>query len=230
MKVNALIFDFNGLIVDDEPIHYECFHQVLRAEDIELTEEEYWNLYLGYDDKGLFEALYKKEAKKLTSKKIRELVLQKNSLYLPLMEKKLCFFPGVIDFIQKTREKYHLAIVSGALRSEIDFVLKKGNILDAFSVIVSADNTKHGKPDPEGFVIALAQLKKKNPKIRPETCLVLEDSHAGIEATHRAQMKVCALTHTYSEKHLREADFVVSSFEEVLKTIQAIIDDSRGNA
>ena len=126
-----------------------------------------------------------------------------------------------MDFIREVQKKYPLALVSGALRSEIELVLKKGGVLEAFPIVVSANDTKHGKPDPEGFLIALAQLKKKYPNVRPETCLVLEDSHAGIEAAHRARMKVVALTHSYSQDVLKDADFVVSSFEEIKTRILA---------
>jgi len=213
MKFQAVLFDFNGLIVNDEPVHYELFRRVLTKEGITLTEKEYWSEYLGYDDKGLFEAIFEKNKKSLPPKKLKTLIAQKNTLYLPTMKEKMKLFPGVVEFIQTVQEKYPTAIVSGALRSEIDFVLKESEI--TFPLIISADDTKHGKPDPEGFVLALMKLKKIHPEVRPENCLVLEDSLAGIEAAHRTQMKVVALTHTYPRQELGNADWVVDTFSEV---------------
>lgn len=217
MKFNALIFDFNGLIVDDEQIHYECFRRVLEEEEIGLTEKDYWEKYLGFDDKGLIEAIFERDGKKIGPKKLKELITKKAALYLPIIRERLKFFPGVLDFIKEAKKKYPLAVVSGALKNEIVFVLEKGGVASSFDVIVAAEDTKHGKPNPEGFILALTQLKSKNPKIRPENCLVLEDSQAGIAAAHQAGMKVVALTHTYPADQLKEADFVLKSFAEVEK-------------
>jgi beta-phosphoglucomutase len=220
MPINTIIFDFNGLIIDDEPVHCALFQQVLLEEDIMLTDTQYWSDYLGFDDKGLIEAIYKRDGLKLTPKKLKDLVAKKNERYFPALQQKLKLFSGVEDFIQEVAQKFHLAIVSGALRSEIDFVLEKSGLKKYFPIIISADDTKHGKPDPEGFMLALAHLKKKHPEVRPETCLVLEDSLAGIESAHRAQMKVVALTHTYDRAELTAADFVVDKFSEIERVCQ----------
>lgn len=216
MKFRAIIFDFNGLIIDDEAIHCECFQKVLAEEEITLTDKDYWDIYLGLDDKGLIEAIHRRDGKKLTPKKLKELVRKKADLYLPVLGKKLKFFPGAIDFVRQVEKKQTLAIVSGALRPEIDFALKEGKIADAFSLIVSAEETKHGKPDPGGYLLALAKLKQKNPEIRADNCLALEDSLAGIEAAHSARIKCAALTHSYPREQLKGADWVVDRFEEIL--------------
>ncbi len=214
----ALICDFNGLILDDEGIHLELFQRVLIDEEITLSDKDYWETYVGYDDKGMFQVLFERDHKKLTPKKLKDLVQKKGELYLPTLKERIRFFPGVIDFIHQVEKKYVLAIVSGALKNEIDFALKEGKIDHSFELIVSAEETKHGKPDPEGLVIALTRLKKNHPEFTPQSCLVLEDSLAGIEAAHRAGMKCAALTHTYPREQLAVADYVIDSFEE-LKTI-----------
>lgn len=218
MPFNTLLFDFNGLIIDDEAIHAELFQKVLKDEEISLTDEDYWNVYLGYDDKGLIEAVFKRDQKKLPPKKLKELVRKKADLYLPTLKKKLVFFPGVVDFINRVKNHFILAIVSGALRPEIEFVLKQAKINTPFSLIVSAEDTKHGKPNPEGYLLALAKLKKNAPEIRFDTCLVLEDSLAGVEAAKRARMTCVAFTHSYKRDQLTQADIIVDSFEE-LKTV-----------
>lgn len=217
----AILFDFNGLIVDDEPIHFECFKRVLLDEEIDLTEEAYWKDYLGFDDKGLFEAVFSDNQKKITPKKLADLIRKKNDVYIPIIEQKLPLFPGVDSFIREVAKTYDMAVVSGALRNEIDCVLKAGKLDSYFPIIISANDTKRGKPDPEGFVMGLTRLKKKNPEVRPENCLVLEDSHAGIEAAHRAGMKVVALPHSYPKEELSgKADFVAADFDEVLDFIR----------
>lgn len=217
----ALIFDFNGLIVDDEPIHCELFQKILRDEEIELSEQAYWEDYLGFDDKGLIEAVFEKNNKKCTPKKMSTLIEKKNELYFPTLKNRLKFFPGVLDFIREAKNKFPMAIVSGALKSEIEFVLKEGDILDLFDPIISADDTKHGKPSPEGYVIAYSKLKKEFSEILPETVLALEDSLAGIEAAQRAKLSVAALTHTYpkSELEKKQPNFIFNNFEEIRKIL-----------
>lgn len=211
----AILFDFNGLIVDDEPIHFELFRQVLADEEITLTEKGYWEDYLGFDDKGLLHAVFERDKRHLTPGKLKKLIQKKNELYFPALRTGLKFFPDVLDFIREAKKRLPLAVVSGALRSEIEFVLEQGKISDCFEFIVSADDTKRGKPDPEGFLIAFAKLKKNHPHLLPEHCLVLEDSLAGIEAAHRARMKVAAFTHTYQRQDLHEADAIYDRFEEL---------------
>ena len=219
MKFRAIIFDFNGLIVDDELIHCEIFQKILADEEITLTEKDYWDIYLGFDDKGLLEAIFERNGKKLTPKKSRELIQKKSDLYLPTLKKGFKLFPGSVEFINRVKTKYTLAVVSGALRPEIEFVLKEGKINSAFSLIVSAEETKHGKPDPGGYLLALAKLKQKNPDIRADNCLALEDSLAGIESAHKARMKCAALTHSYPREQLKQADWVVDGFEELVTAI-----------
>lgn len=215
MNFSAIIFDFNGVIIDDEPVHADLFIKVLYDEEIILTEKDYWEKYLGFDDKGLFEAIYQREGKKLTPKKLKELIEKKNHLYFPALQKKFKVFDGVSLFISEVAKKYPLAVVSGALRSEIEFVLDQLGQKNLFEFIISADDTKRGKPDPEGYVMALAKLKKSHPEIKPETCLVIEDSLSGIEAAKRANMKVVALTHSYPKNELKNADWVFDSFDEI---------------
>jgi HAD superfamily hydrolase (TIGR01509 family) len=214
-NINTILFDFNGLVVDDEPIHFELFQKVLADEEIELTEEVYWKDYLGFDDKGLFGAIYERDGLKLTPKKLKYLIDKKNELYFPTLKKKLKLFDGVVEFIKKVSDKFNIAIVSGALKSEIVFVLEESDLKKYFSLIIAADDTKRGKPDPEGFLMALTKIKKDHPEVIPETCLVLEDSIAGIQAGKACGMKVIALTHTYPRNRLGEADVVCDRFLEV---------------
>lgn len=215
MKFEAILFDFNGLIIDDEAIHFELFKKILREEEIDLTEKDYWEKYLGFDDKGLIKAVFLASEKTVTPKKIKNLIQEKNKLYFPALKNGLRIFPGVDEFIKKASHIASLAIVSGALRSEIEYVLKETKLSSFFPIIISADETKHGKPDPEGYLLALSRLKKNNPKVTASHCLVLEDSQAGIEAAKRARMTAFALTHTYARQQLSQADRVFKNFDEI---------------
>lgn len=219
---NTVIFDFNGLILDDEHLHLELFQRVLLEEEITLTEKDYWDIYMGFDDKGLFKAIYEANGLQLGPTKLKALIEKKASLYLPTLKGKVRFFSGVIDFIKQLAGQYTLAVVSGALKPEIEFALDEAQVKDHFRFIIAAEDTKHGKPDPEGYLLALAKLKQENNSIRSDTCLVLEDSLAGIESAHRAQMKVAALTHTFPKNLLTEADWVVDTFAELNRLLKLV--------
>lgn len=215
--LKALIFDFNGIIADDEPIHLQMFQKVLKEETITLTKKDYYDIYLGLDDRGCFEEVYKANQKDLTEEKIYDLILRKAKYYEQAIQENLTYFPGVVDFIKQSDLRYKLAMTSGALRSEINLILKKADLLSLFPVIISADDVLEGKPDPEGFQKALYALNLKVPRfapgIRAKECLVIEDSWAGVDAAHGAGMKCLAVTNSYPKEKLNKAEKIVSTLE-----------------
>jgi HAD superfamily hydrolase (TIGR01509 family) len=215
--LKALILDFNGVITNDEPIHLQMFQRVLQEEKISLTQEQYYDTYLGMDDRGCFEAVYKTHGRKLSSEDLHNLIQRKAHYYEAAIRENLIFFPGVVDFIKRSAERFRFAIASGALRSEITFILNQAELLPLFPVIISAEDVLEGKPDPETFQKALYALNLKVPRfapgIRARECLVIEDSRAGIDAAHGAEMKCLAITNSYPAEQLNKADLVLSSLE-----------------
>ncbi len=217
MKLKAIIFDFNGVIVDDEPLHLELFRKVLLEEGIFLSDEEYHEKYLGYDDRGCFTAVLCDNARTPDAASdlfIHELIARKAEYYRQAIQERMLLFPGVVDLVRRSAEAYPLAIASGALRSEIEFVLERGAIRDCFQVIVAAEDVSECKPDPEGYLKALAQLNAaRNAEIHAHECLVIEDSIAGIEAAKEAGMRCLAVTNSYAAEALNAADEIVTSLE-----------------
>jgi beta-phosphoglucomutase len=212
MSLKAIIFDFNGVIVNDEPIHLAMYQKVLREEGIKLSAKEYYKKYLAYDDRNCFEKILTQAGKPATSGIIQELIKRKAVYYEAYMEKNLCIFPYVKNCIKKLARKYPLAIASAALRDEIRWLLKRSGILSYFKIIVGAEDTKRSKPDPESYLLALKKLNlRKN--ILPKECLVIEDSIHGVEGTRRAGMKCLAVAHTYPKSKLKNADLVIAGFK-----------------
>ncbi|MBI3598589.1 MAG: HAD family phosphatase [Nitrospirae bacterium] len=159
--LKAIIFDCDGVIVDSEPLHLKAFQMTLAGYGILLTQEEYDQTYLAMDDKGCFEtvmAAYHRPTDKTT---IKKLIHQKMALYKIFSQQELYIYPGVSDLVKKIHRQYHLAIASGAFRGEIKFALDQAGIRSAFSVIVSAQDVKQGKPNPESFLTALAKLNQR---------------------------------------------------------------------
>ena len=216
--LRALIFDFNGIIVDDEPIHFELFKQVLAEEGIKLTEADYYARYLGFDDRGAFTAAYREHGRSLDEKLLARLIDRKAIYYQSDIRSKVRIFPGVEKLVTTLVPVLPLAVASGALRQEIETILSAAGLLKHFAVIISAEDVDHGKPEPEIFLKALARLNAQvedGHTIDAADCLVIEDSKEGIRGARRAGMKCLAVSNSHPTELLQEANAVVRSLEEV---------------
>lgn len=213
--LRAVLFDFNGVIVDDERLHLELFRAVLAEEGVGLSDEDYHAKYLGYDDRGCFTAALKDAGRGHLAGDaafIDELIERKAAIYMDAIEERCLLFPGVVELVRKLAADYPMAVVSGALRREIEAVLERGEIRNCFRAIIAAEDVGVCKPDPEGYVRALAALNSSaSPSIHPGECLVIEDSVAGVEAARRAGMRCLAVTNSYAQDDLRGADWIVGS-------------------
>lgn len=216
--LRAIIFDFNGILVDDEPIHLELFQKVLREEGIFLSEKDYYARYLGMDDKGAFKTAFEEHGEKLDEVRLAALIQRKARYYRDSMKTGIRPFPGVKELVPLAAARYPLAIASGALRSEIEAIIERIGLRKYFQVIVSSEDTNEGKPNPEIFMKALALLNQsqfEGQQLHPSECLVIEDSKEGILGARRAGIKCLAVTNSHPAEELKEADAVVPSLEEV---------------
>jgi len=215
--LRAVIFDFNGVLVDDEPLHFKLFQRVLEEEGLGLTEKDYYERYLGMDDRGCFKTALQAQGRKADDSAIAELIRRKARYYREAIAKGATVFPGVKTLVPALSSRFPLAIASGALRSEIDMILESIGLKKYFQAIVSAEDVEEGKPSPEIFIKALRRLNdgRKDRSILASECLVVEDSKEGILGAHRAGMKCLAVANSHSPEELTEAEAVVASLEEV---------------
>jgi len=215
--LRAVIFDFNGVLVDDERIHFRAFQKILGEEGIVLSEADYYARYLGMDDRGCFRASFQASGRELKDAALAELIERKAIYYRTLIDHDVAIFPGVEKLVATLARSFPLAIASGALRHEIDLILQKSGLHAFFLVIASAEDVHEGKPDPEIFLRALELLnqQQKNSAILSAQCLVIEDSKEGIRAAKRAGMKCLAVTNSYPQSELTQADAVVAGLNEV---------------
>ena len=214
--LRAVIFDFNGIIVDDEPIHFELFKKVLGEEGIVLTEDAYYARYLGFDDRGAFTFGFGEHHRPLSHEKLTELIERKAVYYQETIRNQVAIFPGVKKLVANLAHKLPLAVASGALRNEVETILTTAGLIDHFTAIVSAEDVERGKPEPDIFLKALAVLNAQNGNgIQASECVVIEDSKEGIKGARRAGMKVLAVTNSHPAELLSEATAVVKSLEAV---------------
>jgi len=144
----AVLFDFNGVLVDDEAQHCEALQAVLRDEAITLSREQYYADYLGLDDRTGFVQAFRRANRTLTTEILNRLVEAKSRVYLALVAKSLRLVPGATEFVRDAGGRYRLGIVSGALRRGIYVVLRKAGLGGGFGIIMTADDVRHCKPDP----------------------------------------------------------------------------------
>jgi beta-phosphoglucomutase len=209
--VKVIIFDFDGVVADTEPLHLRAFQTILAEIGVMLTVEEYYSDYLGYDDRGCFAAALAAHGRPTEADIIDQLVARKASAYLTQITQHLTIFPGVREFVREAAKKRRLAIASGALRHEIAFILDQAGIRKEFEHITSAEDVRHGKPHPEPYLHALAALNQEHASVAAHDCLVIEDSIPGIQAARAAGMKVLAVANTHTLQDLHEADAVAES-------------------
>ncbi len=214
--LRAVIFDFNGIIVDDEPIHFELFQKVFAEEGIALGKDDYYERYLGFDDRGAFSFGYREHHRALSPEKLAELIDRKAAYYQQAIRNEVAIFPGVKDLVAKLSNILPLAVASGALRQEIETILATAGLIDHFKAIISAEDVARGKPEPDIFLKALAALNARSAApIQASQCVVIEDSKEGIKGARRAGMKCVAVTNSHPAPLLDEADWIVHSLQEV---------------
>jgi beta-phosphoglucomutase len=209
---DALLLDFNGVIVDDEPLHFLAFREVLSAEGIRLGKALYYAEFLGCDDRAAFRKAFARDGRAVGPEALRELVARKAIRYRALAERQLAVVPGVASFVRAAARDAVIAVVSGAIRPEIDVGLAKAGIADLVETIVSADDVATTKPDPAGFRLALARLAAGRPG-EAWRALVIEDSLPGLEAARAIGAGCAMLTTSHQAPLLAAADAVWTSFD-----------------
>ncbi|MGH7165709.1 MAG: HAD family hydrolase [Nitrospiraceae bacterium] len=219
MPLRAIIFDFNGVIVDDETQHFLTFQQALREHGLTLAKDDYYGTYLGMDERHCAEALLRCATGASDPARVQAIVDRKAALFKDQTARhKPQLFPGIVEFVTQAGMRYRLAIATGGRREQLEFALRGTRIEQSFDVIVSAEDTPMGKPDPAIYHRALKLLNRAEPRpplIRAAECLVIEDSRAGIRAAVAAGMKVIGLSTTYPPEQLAEARLVLPSLERV---------------
>jgi beta-phosphoglucomutase len=228
--IGAVIFDFNGVLVDDEAVHFALFRELLAEEGVIITEGDYHERYLGYDDRGCFEAALLEAGQDADRERLGRLIAQKARRYRQVASQGLRFFADAAETLGAVAARWPVAICSGALRPEIEYALERMGRLEQITAVISAEDTDKGKPDPEGYQLALAALRARAFNVRGAVsssqqktplqldainCLVIEDSLAGIVSAKRAGMRTVGIPNTYTVAQLREAgaDEIVGGLE-----------------
>jgi len=219
--IRAILFDFNGVIIDDEPLHLKAYREALDAEGVALTDADYHEC-LGMDDLTFTRAAFARAGQTPTDEQLQAVMRREAELHRELIKDELPLFPGVVTFVKAASRLWPLAVVSMATRDQIDYALERAKLADHFAAVVSAEDVPAGacKPNPACYLRALERLNhKRSHGHRPPSaagCLVIEDSPPGIRSGKAAGMRTLGVTNTVTEAALRAAgaDVVTASLSD----------------
>jgi HAD superfamily hydrolase (TIGR01509 family) len=218
----AILFDFDGIVVNSEPLHFQAFKEALAEDGIALSEREYYAELIGFDDRGAIRHVLSKHDRAVDESAFARLLAGKSRRMRQIIRDGLISaLPGVVEFVRGLRD-YPLAICSGALRAEIEMMLDGIGLRENFPLIVAAEDVTIGKPDPSGYLQSIRLLARRTGKpIAPADALVIEDAPTVIESVRQAGFKVLGVATTYPPQELASAHYVVRSLRpaEVLAKI-----------
>lgn len=212
--LKGVVFDFDGVLVDSEPLHYEAFSEVLTPLGFHVTWEEYQTRYIGFDDRDALSAIFADHDQALSLDRRDELIGLKASVFESYIDQgRAAAQPGAFELIGDLRGHLPMAICSGALLNDILPVLKARSLTTLFDCIITAEDVQHSKPDPACYHLARQGLASG--AFAPEECLVIEDTPGGISAAKAAGLRVLAVATTHTEDYLQEADWVYPGLDGV---------------
>lgn len=229
MTIRAILMDFNGVIIDDEPLQLKAYQEILKDDGINFTEEDYYKC-AGMDNARFVRQQFKNAGKEVADERLDEIITRKTESWKKIVDAEMPLFEGVENFIKKCSERFAMGIVSMADRREIEHILMQTALADSFTTIISAEDVSECKPNPECYIKGFQKLDAVRiaqghyPLVHRE-CLVIEDAPAGIKAAKTAGMKVLAVTNTFDEKTLREAgaDSVTKNLDDWMPESLALV-------
>jgi len=213
----AVIFDFDGVLADSEPLHLDAFQQVLATIGIELSASDYYAHYLGFSDRDAFVHVCRDRGVPLDDARLEALIEEKERLF-PTLVGGHGLFPGAADLIDRVSAAVPIAIASGALRHEIDMLLEAGGLAERVPIIVAAGDTPRSKPHPDPYARAFALLRESGAlgdDVRPGQVVAIEDSEWGLQSARGAGLRTIGVTTSYSADRLPSAELTVDGIDAI---------------
>lgn len=225
-SIEAVIFDFDGVIADTEPLHYQSFCRVIERDGLACSWADYVRDYIGYDDRDLFRAAYGKAGRVLSEADLAALIQAKAAAFMQLTGDGVEFYDGIPDLIHHVHRRYPVGLCSGALRSDINPILAQLGLSDVFQVIVTAEDVPFSKPDPACYTLAVQRLGDRlGRSLSPAGCVAIEDTPGGIQSAKAAGLQVWGVLHTHGAESLTQADSVYSTLRDIMIRLGAADDE-----
>lgn len=220
--IRAVVFDFDGVIADSEPLHERALLETLREVGMTFTHEQYKTEIIGYDDRDAYPAIARLNGRVMDAATAHRLAERKRlELERMIASGGIPACPGAIELAREAAAMMPVAICSGALGSEIRLMLRAFGAEAVFQVITSAEEVARAKPDPAGYRLTAERLG-----VPPRHCLAIEDTPTGIRAALDAGYGlVVGVCHSLDARKLTDAHRVVESTAGL--TLGALLGDSR---
>lgn len=225
--MEALIFDFDGVLVDSEPVHMQAFAEVLAGVGVHMSREEYFERYLGFDDYTCLKEAMRFHGLTLSADKVEAMAAEKTRVLQEHLAESIPPIAGAVNLVRSAAAvSMPLAVASGGLLREIEIGLTKIGLRECFPVIVAAESVRQTKPHPEAYLQAADRLGGHwNRRMDPARCVAVEDSPTGISSAKSAGMKVLAIHTSYPPDQLGQADRVEPDLSTVtLESLCAMLD------
>ena len=214
--LQAVIFDFDGVIANSEPLHLVAFQAALGEDGVHLSSDDYYARYLGYDDVGLIQRLAEDRGLEWNERHVAALVARKGVKLQELLNAGAVLFPGAAEFIRRTAAAVPVAIASGALKHEIVEVVAAAGIADLFSTIVASGDTSESKPSPEPYRLAFLRLRERSGvDLDPRRTVAIEDSRWGLASAQGAGLRCVGVTSSYPAHELQGAEMTVGGLADL---------------
>lgn len=185
---DSILFDFDGVLADTEPVHWACWAEVLETVGITLEWGIYRTRFLGIDDREMLRTLALEAVPPRRWEDLWALYPAKKELFRSRVMAAPPFDKGLREFLTGLDGQYRLAVVSSSSCSEIEPMLEAGGLRQYFQTVVGGENVKHHKPAPDPYLLAAERLSLRAP-------LVVEDSAAGLASGRAAGFEVLAVQH-----------------------------------
>lgn len=207
--IKAILFDFNGVIIDDEQLQLQAYQEVFKPYDVPLSEAQYFQA-LGMDDRTFVRAAFANASRELTDALLETIQKDKTEIHRRLLTDNLPLFPGVKTFLKVAAREFTLGLVSMANREEIGYIFERARLSPLFSIVVSAEDVNVCKPAPDCYLKGLEKVNEHRrqagqEELQASECLAIEDSPPGIASAHAAGMHTLGVTNTVTEAELRSA-------------------------
>jgi beta-phosphoglucomutase-like phosphatase (HAD superfamily) len=209
----GVIFDFNGTLSDDEPILCRIVSELLAEHGRSLTERQYYDELAGHTDEEIARRWLGPEYPR-----VEEFVAERVARYCAAVSDGSTIGDGAREAVRYAAGRVPVAVVSGATRAEIEPQLEAAGLAPLLQAIVSIDDVVVGKPEPEGYLRALALL---DGGIAADEVLAFEDTDAGVAAAKAAGMRCIALTRTLGAARLAQADELIAELD--LATVRRVL-------
>ncbi|MEO8710745.1 MAG: HAD family phosphatase [Parafilimonas sp.] len=211
MFPEAVIFDLDGTLIDNNPYHIEAWKFFYDKIGKPFSLEEYTKDINGRINRDIFNYVFNTT---LSPEKIEAYSNEKEAMYRDLYKPHIEPINGLLDFLEELEQaKIPKAIATSGLIPNINFMFEHVPIKKFFLNVVEASQISQGKPHPEIFLKAAISVNAV-----PSNCVAFEDSVAGIKSAKTAGMKVIALTTTHTAEEVKEADFIIKDYTEISLT------------